>query len=80
MMIHLMFPPYPPPLWQVVDHTSEVDTAPSLINMMIMMISVLNMMIMISMIIMMIIVGKVENLNIEVWIPFNVCMWHCNSL
>ena len=30
-MIHLMFPPYDLPLWQMVDHTSEVDTASRLI-------------------------------------------------
>ena len=89
LMIHLMFPPYDLPLWQMVNNTCQVDTASSLIIIM----STVN-----------ILVNghdqhdqidqhgdeiddqhgdfhcqKVKNLNIEVWIPLYVCMGHCNN-
>ena len=54
METHLVFPPYVLPLWQVVDHTCEVDAAPGLI-IIIVITSVLNMLIMMSMMVIIIV-------------------------
>ena len=77
-----------------VDTASSLIIIMSTVNMMIIMstvnilvmiiMSMVNTMVMISMIRLMIsmvifIVGEVNNLNIEVWIPLYVCMGHCNN-
>ena len=49
LIIHLMLPPYDLPLWQMVDNTCQVDTASSLIIIMII-VSEVNMTTMISVI------------------------------